>query len=223
MSNLNESFDVFSNALRLLSEQIVALRYFFEEINEPEEGISNLEAAYSNALSTTYGLMCALKDAGACASIYEDDAVTAMLCIRHVLQHQPGRIKNNLRDAWSRSIPARPVLIGFGVSDTDHLGQPFYLNIDWLQEGIRQSNGANRLPAINAFWNFDEIKVRVEQSGNQWRHTYVCAMKLITEAARTIVEKHGHLIDVAGSDSAVYLHHLASISPVNSRDYDIET
>lgn len=222
MNNLNEQFDIFSNSMRLLPESIFRLEYFFREINEPEEGISNVEAAYNNVLNCTYGLMTALKEASACDSIYEHDAITTVLCIRHVLQHQPGRIKNNLRDAWRKNIGCKPTLIRYSVSDPHFPNQPFFLSINWIQAGITQSNNARRLPAINSFWNLDEIRAKVEQHGLVWSGSYICALTLITESARTIVSKYAHLIEAAGYDSRVYLQHFAAIHPVDTRDYGIE-
>ncbi|HDS1827723.1 TPA: hypothetical protein QEM95_14035 [Stenotrophomonas maltophilia] len=222
MNRLNEQFDIFSNSMRLLPESIFRLAYFLNEINEPEEGISNVEAAYNNVLNCTYGLMTALKEASACESIYEHDAITTVLCIRHVLQHQPGRIKNNLRDAWSLSTGCNPTLIRYSASDPSFPDQPFFLRINWIQAGIAQSNNARRLPAINSFWSLDEIRAKVEQRGLNWSESYVCALALITESARTIVSKYGHLIEATGYDSKVYLQHFAAIDPVDTRDYSIE-
>ena len=119
MSKLDEQFDVLSNNLRLLPEAIIRLNYFIREIGEPEEGISNVEAAYVNVFNSLYGMMSVLKEEGIVTSIYEHDAITTVLCIRHVLAHQSGRPKNNLRDAWSKSISAPPTLIKYSVSDLE--------------------------------------------------------------------------------------------------------
>ncbi|MGV3467955.1 hypothetical protein [Limnobacter sp.] len=221
MANLNEQFDVLSNTLRLLPEEIIRLNYFIKEIDEPEEGISNVEAACANVFNQIYGLMCALKDTGACASIYEHDAISTVLCIRHVLQHQSGRIKNSLRDAWSKSIVGRPALIKYGVSDPGVPDQPFYISVSWFQDGIRKSNNSKRLASINAYWKLDLIKQQVEMSGLNWNATYICAMALITEAIRTMVFKYGHLLSAAGYDSNVYLEHFKEVRPVDTGDYGV--
>lgn len=221
MSNVSEQFDVLSNTLRLLPEEIFRLSYFIREIDEPEEGISNIEAACANVFNNIYGLMCAIKSAGACASIYEHDAIATVLCIRHVLQHQPGRLKNNLRDGWSRNIGSRPALVKYSVSDPGIADQPFYICVPWFQDGISKSNNAKRLPRINACWNLDLIKHQIESSGLSWNSTYICAMALITEAVRTIVFKYEHLISPVGYDSNVYLEHFRAVKATDASDFGI--
>lgn len=223
MNTLDQQFDVLSNSLRVLPEEILRLNYFIQEINEPEEGISNIELACVNVFNGLYGMMSALKETGATASIYEHDAITTLLCIRHVLVHQSGRLKNNLRDAWSKSIPAAPTLIKYSVTDPAMPDSPLYISIPWLQSGIAaNSKISKRLPAINAFWNFDVIKLQVEGlTHSNWASTYVCAMSLITEAVRRLVIEYGDKLSAAGFDSNVYLEHFKSINPVNTADYGL--
>lgn len=224
MNNLNIQFDVLSNTLRLLPEELLRLRYFIEEINEPEEGISNIEAACVNVFNNIYGVMCALKEEGALISIYEHDSITTILCIRHILQHQAGRIKNNLRDAWARSINGEVALIKYSASDKSMPDQPLYINIAWFQEGITKSNNAKKLEKINEFWKLSVIKAELELSSHgQWNAAYVCVMTLITEAVRTIISEYGHLISPTGYDSNVYLSHFKTIRPVETGDFKIIT
>ena len=222
MTKLSEQFDVLSNTLRLLPEELMRLKYFIQEINEPEEGISNVEVACVNVFNNVYGVMCCIKDSGAVSSIYQHDSINTLLCIRHILQHQSGRLKNNLRDAWSRNIDGTPALIKYSVSDPNMPDSPFYINVAWFQDGIAKSNNSQRLPKINAYWKLDTIQQQVEASphGN-WSATYVCAMTLITEAVRTIVSKYGYLMSATGYDSNVYLKHFKTIKPIDSGDYGI--
>lgn len=159
MSKLNEQFDVLSNALRVMPEELLRLNYFIREIREPEEGISNVELACVNIFHSIYGMISAIKEEGATKSIYEHDAISTALCIRHMLAHQSGRRKNNLRDAWSRSIPASPTLIQYNVSAPAMPDTPLYINVAWFQDGIARTPKISRkLAAINAFWKFDTIK-----------------------------------------------------------------
>lgn len=224
MSKLNDQFDVLSNTLRLLPEEILRLGYFINEINEPEEGISNVEVACINIFNNIYGMMCALKDEGLVSSIYEHDSITTILCIRHILQHQSGRMKNNLRDAWSRNIQGAPVLIKYNVSDPGMSDPPLYISVAWFQKGISNSNNAKRLPAINRFWNLDTIKQKVDALPyGRWESTYVCVLALITEAVRKIVTKYGSAIAASGYDSNVYLEHFKSINEINTDDYGVIT
>ena len=223
MSKLNEQFDVLSNSLRILPEELFRLKYFIQEIGEPEEGISNVELACTNVFNGLYGMMSALKDEGATTSIYEHDAITTLLCIRHVLAHQSGRLKNNLRDAWSKSIPASPTLIKYNVSDPATPDAPLYINVAWFQDGIAKNAKISRkLGTINAFWKFDTIKQEVEALTNSnWASTYVCAMTLITEAVRKLVVEYGKLIAASGYDSNVYLEHFNGVNAVNTSDYGL--
>jgi hypothetical protein len=224
MSKLNDQFDVLSNTLRLLPEEIIRLSYFINEINEPEEGISNVEVACVNVFNNIYGMMSVLKDEEVVSSIYEHDAITTILCIRHILQHHSGRMKNNLRDAWAKNIQGAPVLIKYNVSDPGMSDPPLYISVDWLQEGISNSNNAKRLPAINKFWNLDAIKQKVDASSHGcWESTYVCVMALITEAVRKIVIEYGSDIEASGYDSNVYLEHFKNVNVINTEDYGIIT
>ena len=224
MSKLNDQFDVLSNTLRLLPEEIMRLGYFIKEINEPEEGISNVEVACVNVFNNIYGMMCALKDEGVVSSIYDHDAITTILCIRHILQHQSGRLKNNLRDAWSRNIQGEPVLVKYNVSDPEIPDPPLYISVVWFQEGISNSNNAKRLPAINKFLNLEAIKQQVDASSyGSWDSTYVCVLALITEAVRKIVTEYGNAIAASGYDSNVYLEHFKTVNAIDSEDYGIIT
>lgn len=225
MTKLNEQFDVLSNTLRLLPEEISRLDYFVTKINEPEEGISNVEIACVNVFNNIYGMMCILKDEGATVSIYEHDAITTILCIRHVLQHQSGRLKNNLRDAWSKSISGSPTLIKYNVSDPGMPDPPLYINVAWFQEGIARNDKISRkLAKINAFWKLETIKQQVEASTHcNWAATYICAMTLITEAVRKIVVEYGDVILATGYDSRVYLEHFKGINAIDTNDYGFIT
>lgn len=223
MNKLNEQFDFLSNALRVLPEELLRLNYFVQEINEPEEGISNVELACANTFNGIYGVMSTLKDEGATNSIYEHDAITTVLCIRHVLVHQAGRLKNNLRDAWSNSIPASPTLIKYSVSDPDMPDAPLYINVAWLQDGIaKNAKISKKLATINAFWKLDSIKQEVEAlTHSNWGSTYICAMTLITEAVRKLVFEYGQLITASGFDSDVYLEHFNGVKAINTSDYGL--
>lgn len=222
MTNLNEQFDVLSNALRLLPEELFRLNYFINEIHEAEEGISNIEVACISVFNNIYGIMCALKEEGACASIYEHDAVTTILCIRHVLQHQTGRLKNNLRDAWSKKVAGSYALIKYSASDPEVLDQPFFINVSWFQDAISKSNNARKLQCINSFWKFEVIKEKLEGLPEmKWEVVYVCATSLLTEAVRVIVKEYGGFISAAGCDSRVYLEHFKNIKPIDPEDFKI--
>lgn len=201
------------------------MNYFIQEIGEPEEGISNIELACVNVFNGFYGLMSALKAEGAAASIYEHDAITTLLCIRHVLAHQSGRLKNNLRDAWSKSIPASPTLIKYNVSDPEMPDAPLYVNVAWFQDGLAENaKFSKKLATINAFWKFDTIKQKVEDlPHSNWASAYVCAMTLITEAVRQLVVEYGSLIAASGYDSNVYLEHFRSVNAVDTSDFGLIT
>lgn len=225
MTKLNEQFDVLANALRVLPEQMMRLSYFIHEIDEPEEGISNVEIACVNVFNNIYGLMCILKNEGKTGSIYEHDAISTMLCIRHVLQHQSGRLKNCLRDAWSMNFASAPMLVKYNVSDPHTMDAPLYVNIDWFQRGIASNAKiSKKLTKINAFWNLDEIRRQVEASpSGRWSAAYICAMTMIAEAVRKIVAEYGTLISATGYDSDVYLSHFREVAAVNTNDYGIVT
>ena len=59
MTKINEQFDVLSNTLRLLPEEISRLDYFIRKIDDPEEGISNVEVACVYVLKKKNESRCA--------------------------------------------------------------------------------------------------------------------------------------------------------------------
>ena len=142
-----------------------------------------------------------------------------------MLAHQSGRLKNNLRDAWTKSIPAKPTLIKYSVSDPEMPDAVLYINVAWFQESIaKNAKISKKLEAINSFWKFDNIKKEVEASSySSWDSTYVCAMSLITEAIRRLVSEYGRLIAASGFDSNVYLEHFGSVKPVDTSDFGLIT
>jgi len=219
----SEQFDVLSNTLRVLPEEILRLEYFITKINEPEEGISNIEVSFVNVFNQIYGMMCCLKDDGYISTIYDSDAITTALCIRHVLQHQTGRIKNNLRDTLKNQTGPKPSLINYSASDSGLADTPFYINAKWIQDNINSGNNSKRLTQINAYLNLDQIKHKIELNSGSWQYAYICAMPIITEAVRQIVTKYGSYFAPLGFDSKVYYKHFKTINPIDTADYAIIT
>ena len=82
ISKSSEQFDVLSNTLRVLPEDIFRLSYSVNKVNDPEEGITNIEIACVNVFNQIYGMMCSLKDEGFTNTIYQHDAIATVLCIR---------------------------------------------------------------------------------------------------------------------------------------------
>ena len=223
MSNSSEQFDVLSNALRVLPEEILRLNYFLKEVNDPEEGISNIEIACVNVFNQLYGMMCALKDDGHTNSIYEHRAITTILCMRHVLQHKAGRIKNNLRDAFRKEVPKNSALINYSASDDKVVVVPFYISTSWLQDGIQNSNNSNRLPLINSYLNLELIEIDLGKLATPLGHSYLSIMPLITEAVRQLCVSYGEFFKPTGFDSEVYYTHFLNINEINTQDYAIVT
>jgi hypothetical protein len=219
----SDQFDVLSNTLRVLPEQAFRLNYFLKEVCDPEEGITNIEIACVNVFNQIYGMMCSLKEDGHINSIYSEDSITTILCIRHCLQHQSGRIKNNLRDALQQTIKSSPSLIKYSSSDEGMADFPLYLNVSWFQSAIASSNNAKRLPAINSFWKLDEIKHKIESVPQNWSDSYVCIMSMITEAVRQIRHSYGQHFQPLGYDSKVYYKHFNEIKAIDVSDYEIVT
>jgi hypothetical protein len=219
----SEQFDVLSNALRVLPEEIFRLNYFIQDVNDPEEGISNIEIACVNVFNQLYGMMCSLKESGHISSIYEHDAITTILCMRHVLQHKSGRMKNNLRDAFKKQISENYALINYNVSDTTTPVMPFYISSSWLQDGVQNSNNSHRLASINSYLNFDQIKDDLDKTSIAWTDSYLCVMPLITEAVRQIRTNYGCHFEPTGYDSDVYYAHFLDVKPIDTIDYAIVT
>lgn len=217
----SEQFDVLSNSLRVLPEEILRLNYFIHEVNDPEEGISNIEIACVNVFNQLYGMMCTLKDNGCISSIYESDAIETILCIRHVLQHQGGRIKNNLRDALKARKRKNFALVNYGASDTGIIAMPFYISASWLLDGIQSSNNAKRLPSIKSYLKIEKIKADLDGLSIALADTYLGIMPLIAEAMRQICTNYGSHFEPVGFDSEVYYSHFRIVNPINTSDYAI--
>lgn len=217
----SEQFDVLSNSLRVLPEEILRLNYFFHEINDPEEGISNVEIACVNVFNQLYGMMCSLKDNGHVKSIYDHDAISTVLCVRHVLQHQGGRIQNNLRDAFKSRLNNPVALINYSASDTEAISTPFYINAQWIISGVQESNNAKRLPSIRKYLSIEKISTDLDKRSISLANTYLCAMPLITEAMRKICTSYGSCFSPTGFDSDVYYSHFRNVNPIDTNDYAI--
>lgn len=222
MSNLpSEQFEVLSNSLRVLPEEILRLNYFLLEVNDPDEGISNIEIACVNVFNQLYGMMCSLKDCGHIPSIYEHDAITAILCVRHVLQHQGGKVRNNLRDALKSKFVEGFSLVNYGASNSEKVVTPFYIGASWLLDGIRSSNNAKRLPAIESYLKIEKIKADLGKLSKSFDATYLEIMPLITEAMRQLCISYGNHFSPTGSDSVVYYSHFRAVEPISTDDYAI--
>ncbi|MDS1994057.1 hypothetical protein [Vibrio parahaemolyticus] len=219
MSKCSEQFDVLSNSLRVLPEEALRLGYFFNDINDPEEGISNIELATVNVLNQFYGMMLSLKDSGVISSIYGDDAINTVLCIRHVLQHQSGRIKNNLRDAFNNSLPEQVALVNYSISGEPMRDFPLYLNLGWMLDEINSSNNARKLPSIKALWNLDKIEAKLGEDGLSPHSVYVNIMAFITESVRQLCVQYGSHIEPTGYDSRVFYAEFRSVDGVETDNY----
>lgn len=217
MSNSpSEQFEVLSNSLRILQKEIIRLSYFVSQVNDPDEGISNIEIACVNVFNQLYGMMCSLKDNGKISSIYEYDAITAILCIRHVLQHQGGKIRNNLRDALTFRNTEQYSLVNYGTSNSEEsFCMPFYISASWILDGIRSSNNARRLPAIESYLKIESIKSDLDKLSKKFDATYIGVMPLITNAMFQLCINYGNHFQPTGFDSDVYYHHFRDMAPIN--------
>ncbi|MBO1368153.1 hypothetical protein [Vibrio cholerae] len=221
MSKCSEQFDVLSNALRILPEEAARLDYLCNKVNDPEEGISNIEIASVNVLNQFYGMMLNLKEDGILSSIYEDDAINTILCIRHVLQHQSGRIKNTLRDSFNSALPQNVALINYSVSGEPMTDFPFYLNLGWMNDQIGKSNNAKKLVGIKTKWNLDKIEADLSKENLDADCIYINIMAFITEATRQLCKLYGAHFQPNGYDSRVYYSHFSSIDEVETNNYVI--
>lgn len=222
-SKSSEQFEVLSNALRVLPEEALKLNYYWKEKKKPEEGISKIEIACADVFHQIYGLMYCLKEEGHITSIYTHEAITTILCIRLVLQRQGGRIKNSLRDAYTKQIAAKPVFIKFNASEDDQINFPFLINVNWIQECIENSNNAEKLPLINQFWTLDKIRTEIESSSLNWKTSYLCVMSLITAAVRQICVDFGPHFKLTSDDSKVFFEHFSRLKAIKTDDYAITT
>ena len=127
-------------------------------------------------------------------------------------------MKNNLRDAFQKNIAPKTILVKFSASDEGIKEFPFYLNLKWIQDSIKNSNNAKRYPTIYKYLNLAEIKKKARSLGCELNACYLCNMSLITEAVRLIVVNYGKHFKPTGFDSDVYYKHFANINVIDPND-----
>ena len=213
-----EQFEVLSNALRILPERVFQISYYVNEVNDPEEGIANIESAYRNVLNQIYGMMCALKDDGYISSIYEDTAITTILCLRHAMQHLSGKIRNCLRDLILESKPIMPIEIVYSASNEDIGRCPFFISATWVESGIKSSNYANKWPKIADYWQLEKLQKEVASNDKDWDSVYFDGTSLVMEAMSHLVKKYGKYFSPSGFDSNVYYEHFNKVSSLDRED-----
>lgn len=218
-----EQFEVLSNALRIFPEQVFQLNYYVEKVNDPEEGIANIESAYRNVLNQVYGMMCALKDDGHINSLYEDTALTTVLCLRHAMQHLSGKIRNCLRDLILEKKVITPIEIKYSASDEDMGRCPFLISVCWVENGIKASNYSNKLPKISEYWQLEKLRKDIESNNKCWDSVYLDGTSLVTEAMSSLVKKYGKHFSPSGFDSNVYYKHFNQVDSLNRLDCAIVT
>lgn len=223
MSICNEQFEVLSNSLRIFPERILALNYYLFTVNDPEEGISNIESAFRDVLNQFYGMMCSLKDNGHISSLYEHDAITSLLCMRHAVQHRSGAIKNKFRDFILNNDLSVFFQIEYSTSDKSRGRNPFPVSITWFEDKIKNSNYSNKWDKISKYWQLESIKKVAGFRNIDWKNVYIDATSLITEAVRVLCREYKEFFSPMGFDSKVYFDHFAVVMPLDKEDFELIT
>ena len=219
MNTCSDQFEVLSNALRIFPERLVSIKYFIVEVNDPEEGIANIESAFRDVLNQFYGMMCALKESGNITGLYEHIEITSLLCLRHAVQHKSGKVKNQLRDLILDGHNEEVFLIEYSTSDADRLRGPFPINLNWVEESIKSSNYASKWAKISEYWNLNSIIEEAKTHNINLNNIYIDGTNLISEAVCTLQSKYGQFYSPIGYDSKVYYKHFANIVPYNKNDF----
>ncbi|EGQ7944468.1 hypothetical protein G8G17_003369 [Vibrio cholerae] len=218
---LDEQFEVLSNALRIFPERVMTLRYYLEEVNDPEEGISNIESAFRDVLNQFYGMVGVLKEEGIIPSLYVHDSFNTLLCLRHALQHGTGKVKNLFRDVILNQQSFEIAEVKYSASNSDIGRCPYLISAEWLENGVKASNYANKWQGIDSLWNISAIKSDVKSKGKQWSHVYLDGTILIAQAMSELVKLYGRNIKGTGFDSGIYLEHFKVMVNIDSDDREI--
>lgn len=216
-----EQFDVLSNALRIFPERVLQLRYYALEVNDPEEGISNIESAFREVLNQFYGMVGALKDQGVIKTLYCHESFNTLLCLRHSIQHGSGRIKNLLRETIIDKKSLKFSEIIYNASNTEMTRVLFLINATWFESGIKSGNYPNKWEGISTYWNLENIKKEIIKNNESWETAYIDITSLIIEAMRVLVSTYGQHFSASGDDSKVYYRHFQEVAPIDSLDYHI--
>jgi len=219
MNACSDQFEVLSNALRIYPERLISLKYYIFEVNDPEEGIANVESAFRDILNQFYGMMCTLKDNGNIDGLYKHTEITTFLCLRHAVQHKSGKIKNKLREFHLDKDQRNTVLIEYSTSDKDRIRAPFPIHLNWIEEAIKSTNYASKWNQISEYWNFDIIKKKAKSQSINLNDIYIDGSVLITEAVRTLFTEYSKFFSPSGYDSNVYYDHFAKIKAYDAKDF----
>ena len=219
MSTPNEQFEILANSLRIFPERIIHLSYYVDQVKDPEEGISNIESAFRDVLNQFYGMMSALKEGNLISSLYEHTAITSLLCLRHVVQHHSGIVRNLFRDVILNKTTFEPFQIEYSTSDKERGRGPFPISVTWYEETIKKSNYANKWNKIEQYWNLKTLKQEAKLLSIPWDNVYVDATSLITEAVYELCKEYKEHFSPSGYDSEVYYEHFCNVRPFNKGDF----
>ncbi len=218
---LDEQFEVLSNALRIFPERVMTLKYYVEEVNDPEEGISNIESAFRDVLNQFYGMVGVLKEEGIISSLYVHESFNTLLCLRHALQHGSGKVKNMFRDVILNQQLFEIAEVKYSSSNSDIGRCPYLISAEWLEHGVKASNYANKWNGIDSYWCISELKSEVEAKDKQWSHVYLDGTILVAQAMGELVKFYGNHITGTGFDSRTYLEHFNVMINIDSSDREI--
>lgn len=218
MSLPTDQFEILANSLRIFPERIYQLDYFINDANDPEEGIANIEVAFRDVLNQIYGMMGCLKDSGIINTLYEYPSITSLLCLRHPLQHNSGKVRNLFRDIILNRLPIVPVQIEYSASDYDRGRCPFPISITWYETSVRNSNYSKKWSEISNYLNLEILKHQAKAEHLDWDHVYIDATSLITEAASNLCKTFKEHFSPSGYDSEVYCDHFCKVASLDMQD-----
>lgn len=221
MTFSTEQFEVLANSLRIFPERLSQLEYYMNVAKDPEEGIANIEVAFRDVLNQFYGMMETLKSAGAIKSLYENPPITSLLCLRHSIQHNSGKVRNIFRDLLIYRMNIVPVQVVYSKSDNDRGRSPFLVSITWYETAVKSSNYSKKWDEIAAFLNLNSFKNEAFAKHLDWDHVYIDATSVITEATSRLCKTFKAHFSPSGFDSDVYYDHFCKVAPLDMQDAEL--
>lgn len=195
------------------------LREYYGSLNDPEQGISNVETACMRTLDQLHGMLTHLESTEQISSIYQYPALSTLMCLRDLLQSDGEVFRSNLRDAFKGVINSPLTLINYLVNWELAEDYPMAINLPWLVKAIEEHGNDEQQTAMLTHWNIAKIQQQITNKNRAWASTYVNVMPLIADGLRELVQHHGQRFIPAGSYPDEVFTFFLNATPIKADTY----